>query len=386
MSDLNSFRNHWKQYSMTGVPGQVSPSEQLPQAERNQSVQEENYDDKSLNVQGENHSVSEAEPIPDCAVSSRAKRFKTRRSDIKSTSMYSEPSYEAELVRQYNEHMYDHFWTDNYPRDKELSFMETQLLKRGCSCCIGPCASRERKEDCKSFFLSFTFWITIVEIGFFLAQICIGGLTMPKTGPNLSFFFSLFSVSRDSLMTLGALYFPKIYYEYQFFRYVTVELLHVSVLHIVGNLSMQLTLMLGREHYWGRLRTAAMYIVCGVGSSILSIVFMPCVLSAGASGSLFGIFGAYLVDVARMWSKMSSSLRCQYGMHIGMFLVSAVLMSIFLPFINFWAHIGGFVTGIFFGMIILQRNIYVRLIGAFLLATLFIVPTVLTYIYIHPHC
>lgn len=48
-------------------------------------------------------------------------------------------------------------------------------------------------------------------------------------------------------------------------------------------------------------RTGLIYIVSGVGASLFSAVFIAGMISVGASGALFGLYGAIVSDVIVNW-------------------------------------------------------------------------------------
>lgn len=277
-------------------------------------------------------------------------------------------SNEPELMRYYNNHMYDPFWTDPFSPDKPPSYPQMMVANCGCSCCLGPCCNESRQSDWKRLFLTFTVWAVIVEFLMLIIEVAIGGLSWPSLGPD-----------GGTLADLGGKELSSIYCKYQVFRYITPVLLHAGVFHYLFNTLFAYRIMLPREVYWGMSRMIVMYVVSGIGGSIISLVLYPATGSVGASGALCGIFGGYVVDVARMWKKMSNTMRYQYGMNIVMYLVVMVMIGFFMENIDNGAHLGGFLTGIFFGMIILQKNLVARVIGGILLAILWVVPTVVLY-------
>jgi rhomboid protease GluP len=106
--------------------------------------------------------------------------------------------------------------------------------------------------------------------------------------------------SSSTLLLLGAKYGPSIRYNFEFYRLFTPIFMHSGILHIFFNLMVQLTLGLSFEKQWkvehsnrivselsGTLKMILIYIVSGVGSSLLSCVILYRVISVGASGKSF---------------------------------------------------------------------------------------------------
>ncbi|HVM28624.1 MAG TPA: rhomboid family intramembrane serine protease, partial [Mycobacteriales bacterium] len=74
-----------------------------------------------------------------------------------------------------------------------------------------------------------------------------------------------------------------------------------------------------------------------LGGSVTAFVLAEgFTLSVGASGAIFGLFGAYYVVVRRMGGSTSSI--------VGLLAVNLVI-TFALPFIDWRAHLGGLVTG-----------------------------------------
>jgi hypothetical protein len=150
------------------------------------------------------------------------------------------------------------------------------------------------------------------------------------------------------------------------FTFFAALFLHVGIWHYVGN--MWFLWIFGRkvEATLGHLLFAAGYLACGIGGQLLYWLMslhsnVPCV---GASGAISGIAGAYLIlypkdrfdlYVYLGWvrlKKFESNTRVAVGAWIGEQTLLAII-SMFVPFasVAFWAHVGGFASGIALGYI-----------------------------------
>lgn len=277
---------------------------------------------------------------------------------------------EPELNRGSRGHRYDHFWTDNVPSNQNLEPSQMLATRTGFGCCMGPCCSQRRTADWKRFFTMVTTWTIIINFVMLIVEFGVGGLS----GTN--FFYG---PDTDTLIQLGAKSLAHIYCKGQVFRYITPVFLHAGFLHFAVNAYFAYRVMLAREVYWGRLRTVAMYAVSGVGGSVLSLLMYAKYVSVGASGALCGIFGGFIVDVARMWKRMDRQMRTAHVVVIVLYVVVMAVWGFLDRTVDNGGHLGGLLAGIFLAMIILQKNWRIRMLGGALLVTLFVVPTIVSF-------
>ena len=86
----------------------------------------------------------------------------------------------------------------------------------------------------------------------------------------------------DALDYWGAKNAFKILYDREYWRLVTPIFLHAGVIHLFGNISVQLDTGAFFEREWGSGVWLAIYITSAIGSSILSCCFMPDNISVGS--------------------------------------------------------------------------------------------------------
>lgn len=123
----------------------------------------------------------------------------------------------------------------------------------------------------------------------------------------------------------------------EWYRLVTVAFLHAGVLHVAFNLYALWLFGPPLEHLLGRARFVALYALSAVGAAATSYAFSPPNQpSVGASGAIFGLFGAFFV-VNRHLGRDTSAL-------VGLMVVNLVLGFV-IPNIDWRAHVGGLVTG-----------------------------------------
>ena len=130
----------------------------------------------------------------------------------------------------------------------------------------------------------------------------------------------------------------------RYYELVTSAFVHASLLHIASNMLALIFLGPPLEQLLGRWRFAALYGLSAVGGSAAIYAFgNEYANTVGASGAIFGLFGACLVLYRRL------GLDLQY-------LIGIIVLNFAFTFsvhnISKLGHIGGFVTGCLAGLAI----------------------------------
>ncbi len=138
---------------------------------------------------------------------------------------------------------------------------------------------------------------------------------------------------------------------------ITSMFLHAGFMHLAGNMLFLYIFGDNVEDFFGHIPYLLFYLVCGVGSGLLHIVFnfhsgLP---ALGASGAISGVMGAYLV--------LYPDARILTLVFIFLVPIRAVFILLYWFLLQFlsgvsslgavnqggvawWAHIGGFLLGI----------------------------------------
>lgn len=136
----------------------------------------------------------------------------------------------------------------------------------------------------------------------------------------------------------------------QWWRLATAMFLHFGILHL--GLNMWALWDVGRlvERLYGRLRFSLLYLGSGVAGNLLSLVVQGNrAVSGGASGAIFGLYGALLVF---LWRERKHVDRHEFRWFFGaaaVFSVFTLGMGQVVPGIDNAAHIGGLVAGALLG-------------------------------------
>ncbi|MFD2471492.1 rhomboid family intramembrane serine protease [Amycolatopsis silviterrae] len=148
---------------------------------------------------------------------------------------------------------------------------------------------------------------------------------------------SLFNNGAARLEILGELWTYPALGGGEWWRIFTSGFLHYGPIHIAAN-AFSLWMM-GRalEQVFGRSRFLALYFVSMFGASTAVLLFdEPNRPSAGASGAIFGLLGAYAVIVLKLRLNPTALL---------INLVINAYVTFTIPQISILAHVGGLVTG-----------------------------------------
>jgi membrane associated rhomboid family serine protease len=145
-----------------------------------------------------------------------------------------------------------------------------------------------------------------------------------------------------SLFEKGALFVSSPFYpgglaDGEWWRLVTAAFLHGSIIHLGFNMLVLWFVGAPVEQAIGRGRFLAVYIVSGLAGSAGAIVFSPHAVTVGASGAIFGIFGAALVLEAQKSYVLG-------GQALGLIAVNLVF-TFAIPNISVGGHIGGLIGG-----------------------------------------
>ncbi|KAG6479704.1 hypothetical protein ZIOFF_063174 [Zingiber officinale] len=102
-------------------------------------------------------------------------------------------------------------------------------------------------------------------------------------------------------------------------------------------------------------RIGPLYVISGIGGSVLSALFVQSNISVGASGALLGLLGAMLSELITNWTIYANKCSAMTALIV---IVAINLALGILPHVDNFAHIGGFVTGFLLGFVLLIRPQY----------------------------
>lgn len=145
------------------------------------------------------------------------------------------------------------------------------------------------------------------------------------------------------MVGMGALNHRLVSEYHEYYRLITSMFLHFGVTHITNNM-LSLALVGSQIEKWlGHLRYGLIYLISGLGGGVASLAYHRMVgenvVSAGASGAIYGLFGAMLVMMLKNKGNKNAGRSARL----------TFLLLIFGSFqnnVDFAAHIGGLVVGL----------------------------------------
>ncbi len=150
--------------------------------------------------------------------------------------------------------------------------------------------------------------------------------------PNLFQYLELF---RDATYTNGGALHGVANGEW--WRLITVALTHASLIHLASNMFCLWSVGPAVERFFGEMRAAIIFIVSLLCGSLFSVfTAAPNQVSVGASGAIFGLFGALFVFMRKA--------RMNYQSIVSTIVLNLVI-TFSIPGIDWHAHIGGLVGG-----------------------------------------
>jgi len=135
----------------------------------------------------------------------------------------------------------------------------------------------------------------------------------------------------------------------QYWRLLTCIFLHAGLFHLLFNMYALLYVGGLLEKKFGNHRFLLVYIITGVFSSLASLYHNQNMVSIGASGAIFGIYGLFLsLLISRNFSVPKES-RQNLISSIVLFIGSNLLYGLTKEGIDNAAHIGGLISGFIIG-------------------------------------
>ena len=160
--------------------------------------------------------------------------------------------------------------------------------------------------------------------------------------------------SIETMTKCGGKLDAKIYDEGEWWRVLTCNWLHGGCFHLLMNMLAVWTLGFPLERNFGWWKIGSLYILSGIFGTMVSVVFLPNVLSVGASASVFGLVGACWADVILNYCARCTLKDANFG---SLLLSTIVNVAIGLtPLVDNFMHMGGFVAGIVVGLILFSRK------------------------------
>jgi rhomboid protease GluP len=126
------------------------------------------------------------------------------------------------------------------------------------------------------------------------------------------------------------------------YRLVTAMFLHVGIFHLILNMYSLYVVGPRVEDFFGKWKFLLIYFVSGIAGNLMSASFNSDVVSVGASGAIFGLFGALAYFGYNYRGYLGAMIKSQ----IVPIIIYNLFMGFIIPGIDMWGHIGGLVGGL----------------------------------------
>jgi rhomboid protease GluP len=156
------------------------------------------------------------------------------------------------------------------------------------------------------------------------------------------------SFDTSQLLAWGANYRPSLH-GLGLYRLISSQFIHGSILHLLNNMYALIFAGIALAPITRKVGLIACYLLAGLGGSVASAVVHPATVSVGASGSIFGLFGALLTLLA-LRDERIAQMRSFILVNVLIFVGLNLLLGSISTDIDNAAHLGGLATGIVLGL------------------------------------
>lgn len=134
----------------------------------------------------------------------------------------------------------------------------------------------------------------------------------------------------------------------EYFRLITCSFLHIGIFHLLFNMYALYVIGSQAESFFGKIKYLIIYLFSAVSASLLSLMFSANVISAGASGAIFGLMGALLYFGYHYRIYLGNVIKSQ----IIPIIVINLLFGFLVSGVDNAAHIGGLIGGFLMAMVL----------------------------------
>lgn len=159
----------------------------------------------------------------------------------------------------------------------------------------------------------------------------------------------------STLLAWGADYGPYTLYGEEW-RIISSIFLHSGFLHIAMNMVILNDISKTVERLLGSFKFLIMYLIAGAGGSLFSLFFTPVGVSVGASGAVFGVFGALMAFLLLHRKEIPNAIFVESFKSLFAFVLLNILIGFASQHTDNAAHIGGLLFGFLEGLVLLNRK------------------------------
>jgi rhomboid protease GluP len=171
---------------------------------------------------------------------------------------------------------------------------------------------------------------------------------------------SIIDIKIDTLVHMGALFGPYTVQKGEWLRLFTAMFLHGGMTHLLMNMFSLYIIGRGVERYFDTRSYLGIYLFSGLLGGLASLYMHPQSVGVGASGAIFGVFGAlagfFLAHRGRIEAQFKVFMK-----ELTIIIVINMVLGFSIPSVDVSAHVAGLVVGIVGGYVISKSpsNIWV---------------------------
>jgi membrane associated rhomboid family serine protease len=203
------------------------------------------------------------------------------------------------------------------------------------------------KKLCKIPF--FTPILILIQTALFIATIVVS----VQRGEFGDFWSNpLVGPGTNVLVQFGARTAPLVTQNGGVWRLLVSMFLFTGVFHYLFSIMFELQVLVKLERTWGFLPVTAIWLFSGLGGNLASTIFLPNVVVVGSTTTLAGVTASMLAELAINWSNTRQKWK-----RLATCLLQCLifLMMGFLPFIDNFSNLGGFITGLLVAFVLIPR-------------------------------
>ena len=176
-----------------------------------------------------------------------------------------------------------------------------------------------------------------------------------------SFFsHSFVDMDMETLVYMGALFGPYTVAQGEWWRLFTAMFLHGGMTHILMNMFSLYLVGRAAEMYFDTKSYISIYFFAGLIGSLFSLYMHPQSVGVGASGAIFGVFGAlagFFLAHKEEIATQSKAFMKDFAIIIGINLV----LGFSIPAVDVSAHLGGLLVGLLGGFLLSKSRHFLLL-------------------------
>src|SRR5712692_7044355 len=185
----------------------------------------------------------------------------------------------------------------------------------------------------------FTFIFIGANVGIYVLMCLAGGIAVTSVDPAV-------------LIGFGAKQNELITQQHQYWRLITSMFIHIGFIHLFLNNYALWIIGQEIERIYGSARFVILYLITGLLGSLGSFTFNPQATSAGASGAIFGLFGALAAFAFRYRKEIPEFLSREIKRRILPIIAINLIFGFSVRIVDNAAHLGGLLSGVALALVV----------------------------------